>query len=174
MDKSTCCAFTGYRPEKFPFPFDTACAEYRAFENALTTSIIAANAAGYRTFYSGVARGFDLLAAELVLMLRESGKPLSLCCVLPFRDQCHGWPLDWQQRYLRVLKAADEVIVLSDAYSRGVYQKRNRYMIEHAAAVITYFDGQKGGTASTVQMAQRRGLTVINLADNYRQLTLFE
>lgn len=172
MDRSTACAFTGYRPEKFPFPFSENSTEYRAFENALTAAILAANTSGYRTFYSGVARGFDLVAAEIVLMLRESGRDLRLCCVLPFKDQCHAWSLDWQQRYLRVIKAADEVIVLADEYSRGVYQKRNRYMIDRSAAVITYFDGQKGGTASTVSMAQKKGLTVINLADSYQQMTL--
>lgn len=168
----TCC-FTGYRPEKFSFDFSPDNKYYTNFENSLISAVFSAAVNGYSVFYSGVARGFDLLAAETVLMLKRSGRAVALKCVLPYRNQSDGWDDEWRARYLNVLKNADEIIILSEDYHRGCFDARNRYMIEHSQTVITYFDGVKGGTASTLKMAEKGGLKIINIADEFSQMSLF-
>ncbi len=75
MRKRRCC-FTGHRPEKL------GCSEEEAVA-ALRTGIQNAYADGYRTFISGMARGVDIWAAELVLKEREAHQDIHLICALP-------------------------------------------------------------------------------------------
>lgn len=172
MDNVRACAFTGYRPEKFPFEFSTSCSEYIQFENTLYIAIISAIKDGYNLFYSGGAKGFDILAAELVLLLKKKYSNIKLYCALPFKSQNHAWDDEWKKRYSSVLDSADDVIYLADKYSRGCYDKRNRYMIAHSEGLITFFDGKSGGTASTVRMAEKKGMEIINTAEKYKQMKI--
>lgn len=160
------CCFTGYRPEKFPFPLRPGHPLYNAFENKLTDAIFTLASDGFVRFYSGAAQGFDLLAAELVLLGRSSHRlPIQLYCAVPFRGQADGWAPAWKKRYDAVLAQADHVEFLSDAYFQGCYQRRNRFMVDNSQTVLTYFDGKPGGTANTLSYARRTGTPVINLAD---------
>lgn len=40
-------------------------------------------------------------------------------------------------------------------------QKRNKYMISNSSLVIALFDGQPGGTKSTLAMAKKTGLDIL-------------
>lgn len=166
MPQIKACCFTGYRPEKFPFPFEENHLQYTAFEDKLTDSIFALASEGYSRFYTGAARGFDLLAAELVLLGRRlRGVSVELYCAVPFRGQDTGWSEAWRRRYARVLEQADHVEYLADGYCRGCYQRRNQFMVDHSQLVLTYYDGQAGGTAGTLAYARRQGKPIVNLAD---------
>ena len=66
------CCFTGYRPQKLPFPVDPGNREYIAFENALMDTVFELANNGCRTFYSGMAIGFDIIAAECVLTVKKT------------------------------------------------------------------------------------------------------
>lgn len=161
------CCFTGYRPAKFPFEFTQSSQDYLRFENKLFEAILSLASEGCETFYSGVAMGFDLVAAELVLLCRSSGNcGARLVCVVPYKGQQESWPNDWQQRHSRVLSQADEVVYLSEKYFAGCFQKRNEYMVDNSGVLLTYYDGKKGGTGNTVHYAKRRGLPIINIADD--------
>ena len=63
------CCFTGHRPEKLTM------AE-KKIKAALEAQIQAAIEDGYQTFISGMARGTDLWAAEIVLRFRDRGVPV--------------------------------------------------------------------------------------------------
>lgn len=166
MTEQSCC-FTGYRPNKFPFPLDRGSSDYIHFENKLTDAIFSLPNEGITRFYTGMAMGFDLIAAETVLLLRESIQNCSveLICALPFEGQAQTFSTDWKRRYDRVLAAADEIVLLGKEYYSGCYNKRNRYMVDHSGTVITYFDGQRGGTMSTLHYAGRLGRRIVNLAE---------
>lgn len=166
MPTTRSCCFTGYRPEKFPFPFHNGHMLYTDFEDRLTGAIFTLVADGYTRFYTGAARGFDLLAAEVTLLCRRMRRmPIELYCAVPFPEQTEGWPDEWKKRYQAVLDEADKVVCLADHYFRGCYQRRNQYMVDNSQAVLTYFDGQKGGTASTLAYARQKGKPVVNLTD---------
>lgn len=122
---------------------------------------------GYRTFLCGMALGFDMLAAEEVLTLREILPDIRLVAVVPYRGQSERWAPYERQRYERLLAKADEVRVLSERYFDGCLLRRNDYMINHSDRIIAYFDGKpKGGTFYTVRNASVRGLMVANLFNN--------
>lgn len=69
---------------------------------------------GVRFFGAGGARGFDMLAEEVVLRLRRTNSQIRLILVLPFRGQEGYWGEEEQRRYERIRRSADKVVVLYD------------------------------------------------------------
>ena len=119
---------------------------------------------GFRQFYSGGALGFDLLAAEEVLLLRENLRDLRLVFALPCGDQTGNWPEKEIIRQRQLILLADETRVLSPQYYPGCMMVRNRYMVDHAAYCVCYLKRMRGGTMSTVAYALRQDVPVMNLA----------
>ncbi|MCQ2448758.1 MAG: DUF1273 domain-containing protein [Clostridia bacterium] len=138
MEKS--CCFTGYRPGKFPFSLRDGCFEYESLKTEITAALLDFQAEGFTTFYTGAAMGFDLIAAEQALALRDRYKAteLKIICAIPFATQ-------------------------ADVYFPGCYQQRNRWMVDRSAAVLTWFDGQAGGTKNTLTYAKRQNRKIVNL-----------
>lgn len=165
--KEISCCFTGYRPEKFYFSLENDTKELNLFENKLYNVVFSLPVEGAVKFYCGMAAGFDIIAAEVVIALRETIKKSSveLIAAIPFKAQAEGFSKHWKARYERVIKEADRVVLLSDNYFSGCYAKRNRYMVDNSDIVITYFDGKAGGTRSTINYAKRKGKQIINVAE---------
>lgn len=156
--------FTGYRPQKFPFPLERSSAEYISLENKLTDAVFSSPAENGLVFYTGMAMGFDIIAAETVLLYRRaSNADIKLIGVIPFEEQAANFQPDWKERYIKVAAEADELIILEDKYSPGCYQRRNEYMVDRSDAVITWFDGARGGTLNTLRYAKRKNRRIINL-----------
>ena len=107
--------------------------------------------------------GFDIIAAQTVLNLKKAKTDTKLICAIPFREQAKAFPPDWQKKYFEILESADEIIYICESYNLGFYFKRNKYMVDNSDIVITWFDGQNGGTANTIDYAKRKGRRVINL-----------
>lgn len=148
------CCFTGHRPEKLKQP-------EKEITALLETAIQAAINDGFVTFISGMARGVDIWAAEIVLRLRDEGAPIHLICASPYEGFEKSWSADWQKRYRHIWVAADYKKFISPAYSRDCFQRRNEWMVDHSARVIAAFNGERGGTKNTMDYAARQGVPVI-------------
>ncbi len=174
------CCFTGYRPAKFPFSLNREDEDYKKFENALVEEILSLVGSGCRIFYSGMAMGFDIIAAELVLMLKRAYgySDIKLICVLPFLDQGESFTSFWKKRFYSVLDLCDEKIVLADEYFSGCYQNRNVYMVNNSDAVLTWYDGKPGGTRNTLEYAAKTQKYIINTCNktngSFAVQTIFE
>lgn len=92
--------FTGHRPEKLNVPEE-------AVMKGLEAEIDRAISDGYTTFISGMARGVDIWAAEIVLDKKKHYPELKLICALPFDGFERSWSGDWQKIYHEILKKAD-------------------------------------------------------------------
>lgn len=162
------CCFTGYRPAKFPFELSDGDKEFKKMGNKLIDAVFSLPDEECFTFYSGMAMGFDIIAAETVLLLRETHKKakISLICVIPFIEQATAFPEEWKERYDAVLEQADGIILLSDKYYNSCYRKRNEFMVDNSDYVITWFDGKSGGTKNTLSYAKRKDKRIINLNEN--------
>lgn len=148
--------FTGHRF----IPYD----KLSILKAALKKVIIELHAKGYNDYYCGMAMGFDLLSAEVVLSLKNEYKELRLIAVVPYRNQDERFSFVDKRRYHSILSRANETIVLREDYCQGCLLRRNDYMLAHSNQVIAYFDGEnKGGTFYTCRNAQVKGLPVINL-----------
>lgn len=124
---------------------------------------------GYRYFGAGGALGFDTLAAQTVLELREQYQEIRLILVLPCYTQTRGWQKKDVVEYERIKCCADKVVFTSEEYSVGCMHKRNRHLVDHSSLCICYLSHPSGGTAYTVQYAERQGLTVVNLAGDTKE-----
>lgn len=119
---------------------------------------------GYRDFFCGGALGFDTLAAQHVLLLRQKYPDVRLCMALPCSNQSARWrPADCRV-YEQLLYEADETIVLSRDYYDGCMFARNRYMVDHSSFCVCYLHHRRGGTLQTSMYALREGLPLLNLA----------
>lgn len=148
------CCFTGHRPEKLGMP------EAKVVEG-LKKEIRTAMADGFQTFISGMARGVDLWAAEIVLALRDEGTAIRLICASPYKGFEARWSREWQERYGNVMERADLVRFICPGYSRDCFQRRNEWMVDHSARVIAVYNGGPGGTRNTVEYAERCGVAVV-------------
>ena len=78
------CCFSGYRPEKMPSDMPEGSPAFQDMLVRLQKEILSAAEKGYCHFLTGMSRGFDLWAAEVVLSLQKSGVPIDLWEQLPF------------------------------------------------------------------------------------------
>ena len=123
-------------------------------------------ARGVRYFCAGGARGFDALASERVLTLKEELPELSLILVLPFPEQYRqegNWSREELAQFDALLLRADRVVTLESGYSPGAYQRRNRYLVDRSACCVCYLQRMRSGTGNTVRYARSRGLEIIDL-----------
>lgn len=71
-------------------------------------------------FVMGGAPGFELLAGELLLELRQEDSRITLTAMLPHKDVSKGWKREDVARRERLLAQADEVIYTSFRKEAGV------------------------------------------------------
>ena len=154
--KSITCCFSGHRKiPKDNYPF---------IQSNLRTAVVNNIEKGYRFFETGGALGFDTMAAQTILELKEFYSQIKLILVLPCITQTKSWLKDDIDEYNRIKELADEVVYTSKEYSKGCMHKRNRYLVNHSTLCICYLIENKGGTAYTVKYAESKGVSVINIA----------
>lgn len=167
QNKEHSLCFTGHRGEKLP----KAEKEMEQLRNSLLREIDKAMENGIDTFYMGACYGFDLLAAEMVLLRKKviplnepNRKRIKLIAVVPHEGQANAWDEQDRERYFDyTLPFCDDVITLHTQFQPGCYHERNRYMVDRCCQMIAYYDGGKGGTAYTIKYAQSKKLNIINL-----------
>ena len=145
--------FTGHRPEKLT-------RNEKAIKIDLEKEIRQAVADGLNVFITGMARGVDIWAAQIVLQLRGEGHGVRLICACPYDGFESGWSQEWQRQYKEILSAADFVKYICEGYSRSCFQIRNEWMVNHSARVIAVFNGEKSGTKNTIDYAIRQNVPV--------------
>ena len=154
MRNETCC-FTGHR--KIP-------PDKRAeIANRLERIIAALYQKGVRFYGAGGALGFDCLAAQTVLRLRESCPGMKLILVLPCLTQTRGWRPEDAAEYERIKAQADKVVYTSQEYAKDCMFKRNRHLVDNSGICVCYLTKSSGGTAYTVRYAEGKRLEVINV-----------
>lgn len=153
MEPGFAVCISGHRPEKLPTG-----AALRMMQSLLYREIETAMQDGAQTFYTGMARGADLWAADIILHFRRQYPAVKLVCVLPFSDRLS--PGSGAERFHvhAVMQAADQVISLSEHFYKGCYRDRNAYMIRHSKRLIALIADIRSGTGQTVHMAERAGL----------------
>lgn len=146
------CAFTGHRDmEDIP--------DERELESLLNKII----EEGTDTFLCGMARGFDLFAAQAVLKIKDGGKNVKLIACVPCPGQERFFNSGDKEQYDYVMSRCDRVIILSGNYFKGCMQMRDRYMVDNSARLIAYCRKEKGGTAYTLKYAEKKGKIIYKI-----------
>lgn len=154
------CCFTGHRPPKLSFGFDESAEACVALKKRMLQESVRLYEQGIRTYYIGMAQGVDLWAGEIVAGMKRMLEGVRMVAVIPYADQARSWNQEMQSRYAAVMESADEVIQISQQFTKACLHQRNRYMVEHASHMIAVYNGSSGGTKSTLAYATRRGLTI--------------
>lgn len=157
MREQTCC-FTGHRrlpPNKIP-----------AIMNGVRSAVIRLIEQDVRYFGAGGALGFDTLAAQMILELRDEYPLIKLILVLPCEGQTKGWVAEDVTVYEQIRASADKVVCLSPHYYRGCMQQRNRHLVDNSKHCICFLTKCRGGTAYTVDYARTNSLSVVNVYES--------
>ena len=163
VEIATTCCFTGPRPKNYSWGNEKKCEA--KIEERLKSAVQEAVKRGYRHFISGMAAGIDLLAAKIVLQMRENvpEKRITLEAAVPFPDQPRRWKEEVKLEYESILLRCDKVHSIADAFSVAAYQERDRYMVGRSSLLIAVEGKPNGGTARTIAYAKKLNREVVYL-----------
>lgn len=165
-DPSIVCCFSGHRPEKIPFDFSPFTPNDSTFSSLITLRIHEAYEAGYRVFVTGMARGFDLYAAENVIKYRNRNNcadKVFLVGVSPYRKEIDRLKGADYADYQSILYNLDDIIYLNENFTPACYKQRNQFMVDHSSRLIACCIDYKSGTGGTIAYARKKGLFIDNI-----------
>lgn len=143
--------FTGHRPTKIR-------QSEEEIKRLLKNEILKGIDDGYYVFITGMCFGIDLWAAEIIIRLRSEGmRNLKLACVVPFYGCEKAWAPKWQKLFDDIARNSDFFTYCEMQYREGVFEQRNRWMIDRSARLIAVFNGSKSGTYNTIKYARIKG-----------------
>lgn len=111
---------------------------------------------GYVEFLNGAMGSFDLLCAQCVYELKQTYPQIKSVIVIPY--------LSFKIYYQKYF---DEVVYpegFENYHFKSAIIKRNRYLVDNASACICYVKHSFGGAINTFKYAEKKGITIINLA----------
>ena len=154
--------FTGHRI--LPQSADLGKKLYSVLEKWICTQ-------GITDFYAGGAVGWDTLAADTVIPLREIYPQVRLHLVLPCssREQTARWSDAQKKEFYRILRLADSAEYITEHYYSGCMKERNARLVGYAdMCCFCFWDSHayNSGTGQTVRLAQKKNLIVINLRED--------
>lgn len=156
IDRSKVACFSGHRR----LPEDN-----RKLRNALESAISGLIEHGVIYFGAGGALGFDMLAEETVLQMKQQYPQIRLILVLPCppEQQTLLWNDAQRKQYNEILARADKVRILSPAYTSTCMLERNRHLVDNSGHLICYLRENHGGTFYTMNYAEKQGVRVLRL-----------
>ena len=154
MKNKTCC-FTGHREIPKEKSKIISIQVEKQIERLIASNIL--------NFMCGGAIGFDILCGESVIKYKELFPEIRLILALPCKNQNKYFNADDNKKYNFLLANADHIIYTSETYFRGCMHKRNRYMVDNSAHMISYCIKNSGGSFYTKNYAKSRGLTIYDL-----------
>lgn len=155
MKEKTCC-FTGHRiiPKT----------EIPKIKEEIKKAVIELINDGVIYYGAGGALGFDTIAAQTILDLKEDYPQIKLILVLPCKNQTARWKQSDTEMYEYIKSQADKCVYTSELYYDGCMLKRNRHLVDNSSHCICYLAHKKGGTFYTYNYAKKSGLLVKNIA----------
>jgi len=152
VDKSKTCFFTGHR-KIAQSKIEIVKAQLADNIEKMITEY------GVNTFIDGGALGFDTIAAETVIEMREKYQNIKLVMYLPCYGQSKMWKESEQFRYRMVLSKADKIIYITESvYTDDCMKLRNLKMIKDSSFCIAFCLMQKSGTGFTLRNAENVGI----------------
>ena len=125
---------------------------------------------GVTRFIVGGAIGFDTMAAEAVIDMRED-YDIKLCLYLPCKNHFAKWKTQEIEKFHKIKEQADEVMyVYEGKYIPGCMQMRNSRMVSDSGCGIVYLRAAvNSGSAQTVKIAKEKGIPFVNIFDEMKK-----
>lgn len=122
---------------------------------------------GAEDFYAGGALGFDTLCSLAVINLKYVHPQIRLNLILPCSngEQTENWNEEQKATFRKILSEADSVEYTSEFYTKDCMKIRNARLVELSDGCICYYkERYVSGTGQTIRMAQKKGITIYNIA----------
>lgn len=162
-------AFTGHRKERILQGCGNNPQVLARIKEEVVELVTELYGQGYTVYYTGMANGFDMIAAEAVLQVREEYESIMLMAAVLFRKQPLWFDAEDQLLYAGLLEKMNRVVMVSENYHKGCYLRRDEYMVRKADILIAYWDLEpKGGTFYTINKALESGKQVINIYERMK------
>ena len=116
----------------------------------------------YDTFLIGMAIGFDSECFKALEKIRKI-KDINIVACVPCLEQSLRFSILQKKEYERMIKSADQVIVLQDKYDFACMHNRNKFMVDNASLLIAYKRKNTGGTVFTINYANEKNVPVIRI-----------
>ena len=161
--RSKTCCLTGHQ--------DIAPWEEKKVLNKMWIQVARLLQEGYLYFGVGGARGFDRLAAECLLDIRDQWKKqIRIISVLPYPGYMEDWDEQDIARQERIIRRSNKVVYVCQEKD-GAFLARDRKLVDESSFCICYCHRLTGGTAYTVRYARQQGVPVFNTSSwDLRQL----
>lgn len=160
--------FTGHRPNKLPGGYNMSLDKnlllIQSIESEIEKLLMDYDSVHMIT---GMALGFDQLAAIAGIRLKKKDLPITIEAAIPCLNQENKWPQKSQDNYNKILMNVDiKTFVSEDTYTIYCMEVRNRYMVDNGDICIAYHDGTKGGTGNCIKYSIKKEKEIINLYKN--------
>lgn len=175
--RSQTVCFTGHRPEKFlDEPLYSDEVTLRSIQTLLTLLIADTYEKGARFFITGMARGVDLWAGEILLYMQQFLPDIHIIAAVPHPAHERDFRGKDAQLLYQIGNAADAVVCISSTVSSWCFLRRNDYMLRHASTLLAVRRQKEGGTAYTLEKARAKGIgrRIIQLDSYPRMIPLLE
>lgn len=162
MTKPETCFFSGHRiMEK---------KEISLAKSLLREEILNRINDGVTRFIVGGAIGFDMMAAEAVLSIRED-YDIKLVLYIPCKNHTAKWKIQDVERFEEIKEQADEVrYIYEGKYIPGCMQMRNSKMVSDSDCGIVYLRAMvNSGSAQTVKLAKEKGVPFVNIYEEMKK-----
>lgn len=162
MTKPQTCFFSGHRiMEK---------KEISLCKSLLREEILNCINRGITRFIVGGAIGFDMMAAEAVLSLRED-YDIELVLYIPCKNHTAKWKFQDVERFEEIKNRADAVkFIYEGKYIPGCMQMRNSKMVSDSDHGIVYLRAAvNSGSAQTVKLAKEKGIPFVNIFEEMKK-----
>ena len=156
INKEHTCCFSGHRPEKLCGSGDLNSPELRRLLSVLRLAIENAVEEGYTTFLTGMARGIDMWSARFVLELKVKHPNLQLVCAIPYKGQNKSLKGAEKFDYNYIIESANDVICLSEVYTKTCMKDRNYFMVDNSSKLIAVVSNYRSGTGQTINYARKK------------------
>lgn len=151
------CSFTGYRLKKLYESF-TSDEGMNELKNILRAEVDELIDEDFTVFQCGMALGADMLFADVVLEFRRRYPSVKLNAIVPCLGQESAWSEKQKYKYRGLLDNASKVKIISNSqYFDGCMQIRNKHLVESCDLLLAVYDGKRGGTMQTVELAKKQG-----------------
>ena len=160
IPKAKTVCFSGHRPEKLPDGGDASSPVMGVIRAMLHQEIASAINDGYTCFITGLARGIDLMAGDLVLDFKRSDPRIRLVAAVPYRAQPKNLRSIEKFTYGCIINEADSIVCISEEYTKDCMQKRNKFMIDNSSRLIAAVSSYKSGTGQTIRFAEKAGIEI--------------
>ncbi len=119
---------------------------------------------GMEFFGVGGGRGYEMLAAEYLLKVRDEFKrQIRIISVLPYPEYRAGWPEADFRRQEEILRRSDKIVYACPERTGDAWRIRDRKLVEESSCCICYCRRPDGRVADTLRAAARQyGYTVYN------------